>query len=422
MMIMKKKLKVLILVPTFPTLTETFIVNQIIDLINRGHSVYIFATGKTNQVVHSKIREYNLLDKVIYLDPPSSVWTRIYYFLKILLSTKFKTSLKLMSSLNVFKFGISTLKLSNFYKIAWLSKTDDNYDIVHAHFGQMSEYYFLAQKCGFLKNAQLITTFHGYDITPSEASLNKRKYHSLINQRKLVTANTEYTKSLLMDIGFKSDNIRVLPVGLDTSFYKLEQERIDNKTIDILFIGRITKFKGVSRIPEICNILIREKEIKNIVFKIIGNIYYEAEEELKKLKRKIEENDLNQYFQLIGPMTQKEIIEEMSKSHMYIMPGICDSNGRAENQGLVIQEAQAMQLPVVVTNAGGMKYGLIQNKTGFVVDQNNINDFADKLEFLINNPKERKQMGENARNFVEKNYDSKVLGDQLESIYFDILK
>jgi colanic acid/amylovoran biosynthesis glycosyltransferase len=419
---MNKALKILFLVPTFPTLTETFIVNQIIDLINRGHSVQIFATDKPNQIIHSRVLEYNLLENTFYLNTPSSISQRLICFFRILKSTNFKTTLKLMSSLNIFKFGVSALKLSTFFKIAWLTKTNNDFDIVHAHFGQMSDYYFLAQKCGFLKNAQLITTFHGYDITPSEASLNKKKYALLVKQNKVITANTEYTKSLLIDIGFKSDNIRILPVGLDTSFYKLEQERIDNKTINILFIGRITKFKGVSRIPEICNILIREKEIKNIVFKIIGNINYEAEEELKKLKRKIKEYDLNQHFQLIGPRTQKEIIEEMRKSHMYIMPGIRDSNGRAENQGLVIQEAQAMQLPVIVTNAGGMKYGLIQNKTGFVVDQDNINDFADKLEFLINNPKERKQMGENARNFVEKNYDSKVLGDQLESIYFDMLK
>ncbi|GAA4282079.1 glycosyltransferase family 4 protein [Gaetbulibacter aestuarii] len=326
-----------------------------------------------------------------------------------------------MSALNIFKFGISALKLSIFHKVSWLSETSDNYDIVHAHFGQMSDYYFLAQKCGFFKGAELITTFHGYDITPGEVLLNRTKYAQLIKQNKMVTANTEFTKSLLLDVGFKSKNIQILPVGVDTSYYHSGNSNYDSNILNILFIGRITKFKGVSRIPEIANILINEKGIINIQFKIIGNIYYEAEKELQKLHANIDKYKLKDYFHLIGPKKQDEIIEEMRNSHIYIMPGITDSTGRAENQGLVIQEAQSMKLPVVVTDAGGMKYGLIEGETGFVVKQNNINDFVEKLEFLIKNPEQRKVMGENARDFVRKKYDSKILGDQLEQIYFDTL-
>ncbi|MFD0836288.1 glycosyltransferase [Mariniflexile aquimaris] len=419
---MKKSLKILFLIPTFPTLTETFIVNQIIDLMQRGHVVDIFATAKSNQIIHSKVTEYNLLSKTHYLNAPDSIYKRIVSFFKILRKTNLKNDLKLISALNVFKFGLSALKLSTFYKVAWLSKTNDNYDIVHAHFGQMSDYYFIAQKCGFLKDSKLVTTFHGYDITPSETSLNKYKYALLLDRNMIVTVNTEFSKSLLLNIGFKPKNIHILPVGVDTSYYKPHKKKYNNNILNILFIGRITKLKGVSKIPEICNYIINEKGIKNVQFKIIGNIHYKAEKELQRLYETIEKYNLKDYFQLIGPKNQDGIIEEMNASHIYIMPGIRDSDGRAETQGLVIQEAQSMKLPVVVTDAGGMRYGLIDNKTGFVVEQNNIKDFASKLEFLINNPKQRKLMGENARDFVKKHYDSKILGDQLERIYFNELK
>lgn len=101
------------------------------------------------------------------------------------------------------------------------------------------------------------------------------------------------------------------------------------------------------------------------------------------------------------------------------MPGITDTNGRAENQGLVIQEAQAMEIPVIVTSAGGMQYGLIDGETGYVVDQNSNIDFADKIEILLKDNELRQQMSLAARQFVIKNYDSKYIINQLEAIYYN---
>ena len=84
-------------------------------------------------------------------------------------------------------------------------------------------------------------------------------------------------------------------------------------------------------------------------------------------------------------------------SDLFVFPGIHDKHGRAETQGLVLQEAQAMELPVIVSDVGGMKYGMINDITGFVVEEKNIAGFVDKIELLIADKELRKEMGKQGR-------------------------
>jgi colanic acid/amylovoran biosynthesis glycosyltransferase len=78
-----------------------------------------------------------------------------------------------------------------------------------------------------------------------------------------------------------------------------------------------------------------------------------------------------------------------------------------------------MQLPVIISDAGGMKEGVIDGVTGFVVPENDINGFVEKIELLANDPDLRKRMGEAGRNFVVENYDINKLNEKLMQIYLN---
>ena len=81
-----------------------------------------------------------------------------------------------------------------------------------------------------------------------------------------------------------------------------------------------------------------------------------------------------------------------------------------------------MQLPVIISDAGGMKYGIMEGETGFVIKEKDLNAFADKIEYLLKNPDLREKLGEKGREFVVENYDTKVLGNRLEVLYFELLQ
>lgn len=80
-----------------------------------------------------------------------------------------------------------------------------------------------------------------------------------------------------------------------------------------------------------------------------------------------------------------------------------------------------MELPVVCSDIGGIKYGLKEDETGFLVQEGNVDGFVEKIQLLIDQPDLRIKMGKAGREFVKKHFDSKVIGDQLMSVFTEIL-
>ena len=72
-----KKLRIIYILTRFPSVSETFIVNQIVEMISRGHEVMIYAFAQGNSdVLHDKIRRYELLNKTLFMpELPSSLST-----------------------------------------------------------------------------------------------------------------------------------------------------------------------------------------------------------------------------------------------------------------------------------------------------------------------------------------------------------
>ncbi len=410
-----RNLQIAFVVPSFPTVTETFVVNQICDMIDRGHNISIFAFHENEQQVnHEKISQYNLLERTTFLKQSKiSKRKRLKAFGKyVLINHEHINFKKLLNILNVLKYGKAALNLQNYTRFQWLL-VDKGFDIIHAHFGQSGAYIAEMKSFGFFAKTPLVTSFHGYDIRPHMLSDLFSTYRNLFEETALLTVNSPYTLSLLQELQPTTRN-RVLPVGLDTKNFRNKISTCST-VFSILFIGRLVEFKAPGLALEIIQILI-SRGYQEVILTIVGE--GELKDEIKKniIAKKLEKNVV-----LKGSCTQEEVLRLMSSSDIFLLPGIHDKYGRAENQGLVIQEAQAMELPVVVSDAGGMKYGLLDGESGFVVKEGDIDGFADKIELLINNPSLRKKMGRKGREFVVENFDSKVLGDKLEAFYEELI-
>lgn len=409
-----KKLRIAFLVSVFPSVSETFIVNQITDLIDRGHEVKIFAFERGNDgIVHQKIISYGLVEKTVYFqDLHVSKLKRYFPFFRFIISQPESLDRKrLLTNFPVRKHGLKAMNLQFFYRLKWI--LDEGYfDIFHAHFGVNGAYLGEIKKKGFLKATKLVTSFHGYDLAPKLLSQYREKYKYLFEEADLLTVNTWYTKKILRQITqFK--NMEILPVGLDTS--EFNPGNIKEDKFQLLFVGRLVPFKAPNLAIDIVRSIIL-KGYRNIKLTIIGE-----GELMEDLIEYVGQYKLEAYVEIKGALSQEDVINAMGKADVFIMPGIYDKNGRAENQGLVIQEAQAMELPVVISNAGGMKYGVIDGKTGFVVKEKDVEGFVEKIEIFLSNRELAKGMGKRGREFVIKNYDSRVLGDRLEKLYSKVL-
>jgi colanic acid/amylovoran biosynthesis glycosyltransferase len=205
--------------------------------------------------------------------------------------------------------------------------------------------------------------------------------------------------------------VYILPEALKVnSFTRAKQPQ--TAAFKVLFVGRLVPFKA----PELAVEIIRNivsRGVSDIVLTIVGDGPL-----MEKVKSIVDSCKLGNNIILLGSQNQERIIAEMSNSDVFLLPGITEKEtGRAEAQGLVVQEAQAMELPVVVSDAGGMKYGLLEGKTGFIAREGDVEQFVEYLLLLRNNESLRNNMGKLGRNFVKDNFDSKIIGDQLVEIY-----
>jgi colanic acid/amylovoran biosynthesis glycosyltransferase len=304
------------------------------------------------------------------------------------------------------------LNLSDFYLSQWF--IINKFDIIHAHYGHNGAFVAnLKSKKILKKKTKLFTSFHGYDLWPSEIINLKKTYTNLNDNCNALIVNSEYSKQLLINIIGENSKMVILPVSTNTDFFKRKNNNIKKSFFNIVFCGRLVEVKGPELCLDILKLFIERNPSHNIMLTFIG------EGELReKLIDKINLLNLAEKVVLVGAKTPLEILDIYNNSDLFLLPGIHEEKTQiAETQGVVIQEAQSCELPVLVSNIGGMKYGLINGLTGFTIEEKNVICFVEKIEFLFNNENERIQMGKSGRAFVTSNFDSKVITKRLLNLY-----
>lgn len=96
----------------------------------------------------------------------------------------------------------------------------------------------------------------------------------------------------------------------------------------------------------------------------------------------------------------------------------------SDNEGTPVSliEAQAANLPVLTTDVGGVKDIVLEGETGYIVPKNDLEKYAEKLLFLIENENIRHKMSQNGWNYVQEKFSYKTLVKNMESMYDQLRK
>ncbi|MBI4441678.1 glycosyltransferase [Candidatus Woesearchaeota archaeon] len=135
-------------------------------------------------------------------------------------------------------------------------------------------------------------------------------------------------------------------------------------------------------------------------------------------------------FKLViaGGLQEKDraYLEQMRKLHSCIMIDVPEAqfrqlyarcyavlfSGINEDFGIVPLEAMASQKPIISVNEGGPRESIIDGTTGYLV--NSVQEMAEKMELLTNNPSLVEKMGRVGRKHVIANYSWKRFLDEFE--------
>jgi glycosyltransferase involved in cell wall biosynthesis len=165
------------------------------------------------------------------------------------------------------------------------------------------------------------------------------------------------------------------------------------KTYDILFVGRLTKQKGVEILLKAIKILKNEYS-RNMKIAIVGD--GELKENLDNLTVEL---GVDREVKFLG--VRKNIKELMVSSKIIVLPS------RSEGFGIVIIEAMSNMLPVIATNVGGIPELIENGKDGILVPPENPKALARAINNLLENKELREKLSKAAYKKVKKEFSIK---------------
>jgi colanic acid/amylovoran biosynthesis glycosyltransferase len=403
------KMRIAFLLDIFPKTSETFIVSQIVGLIERGHTVDIFARYRNrDDPVDPRVKKYQLIDRTQYLILMSRK-ERVLAAAKIILKGGWRRPLHLLRSMNVFRYGKAAINLEMLCRHAFLLKTPA-YDIIHCHFGPVGIFGQHLRDIGAVKSP-LLTTFHGYDVASYVAQRGTAVYDELFRKGEAFTCSSNFIRGKLIAAGCDPAKIFLFKLGTDLTKFNFLERRVDSDgAIRLITVGRLVEKKGLEySIKAVANLV---RQFPKLEYTIVGDGYLR-----QPLSLLIERLNLQRNVALVGWKTQEEVRRLFAKSHIFILASVVSSDGDFEGQGMVLQEAQAMGLPVVCTNHNGFSESILDGQSGFLVPERDADALSAKLAELIGQPDLWLEIGKKGRAFVEAEFDLSKRNDALVELY-----
>lgn len=409
-------MKIAFVVTHFPAVSETFVLNQITGLLERGHEVEIYADRpRKESSVHADVERFHLFDKTRYAPRlPGHPLTRVAQACGLVARHFASAPRQIAGALNVFRFGQQAASLKLLHRVVPFLPRRPAYDIIHAHFGLNGIKAQALRDLGAV-SGKLITTFHGYDVTVRTRGARRNMYARLFEQGEWFTWNSQFTADRLLALGCPPERLTQLAMGVDTrAFVPPDRRAARSGGVSLLTIARLVEFKGIEYALRAMALLVpRYPELK---YRVIGDGPLRAS--LEKLRREL---GLEANVEFLGALPQKEVITAFAQADLFVLPSIVGSDGGTETQGVVLIEAQAMGLPVVASRVGGIPDSLTDGVTGVLVPPRDSQALARNLAELIERRESWPEMGRAGQRFVEEKFNLNKLNDKLELLYQQVL-
>ncbi len=409
-------MRIAFIVNQFPALSQTFVLNQITGLIDRGHEVDIYAEQRGDETkVHPDVLKYGLLDRTHQLTtvPINRIW-RLIKGIGLFVRHFHRAPHLFLQSLDIQKHGSQAFGLWLMYAaIALIDKPP--YDIIHCQFGTQG------YRGLFLRNLiqprpKLIVMFRGHDISRYPREMGADIYDDVFEAADFFLANCEFFRQRVIQLGCEPEKIAVHRSGLDCSKFTFAPRVLAcDRQIRIVTTGRLVEKKGIEyAIRAIASLA---QAYPHLEYLIVGD--GPLKDEFSALIRQLKADSV---IKLVGWKTEQELIEILDRAHLFIAPSVTAQDGDQDAPVNVLKEAMAMGLPVLSTYHGGIPELVQDGISGFLVPERDAEALAKKLKYLIEHPEDWPKMGQAGRAFVEQHYDIHRLNDRLVQLYERLLQ
>ena len=202
--------------------------------------------------------------------------------------------------------------------------------------------------------------------------------------------------------------------GIDTEFFKPDNAKqlYLNFVEPIAFLpARIVPGKGHIDLIHAAKRLERE----GFKIKVVFAGRDDSPQFEKELKELINQLMMTDGVMFVGQLSLEDLRDWYAVSKVVVLPSY------AEGLGRVLLEAQAMKIPPIAFNVGGVSEALKNGETGVMVKKGNIRELAARLKEILTDDYRRIQMGEAGRKFVEEKFSMTDVVKRHEDFYLDAI-
>lgn len=280
------------------------------------------------------------------------------------------------------------------YELALSSKMVDTVltegiDILHVHYAIPHAYAaYMAKKILLEKGMYIpvVTTLHGTDITlVGKNPSYKPAVTFSINKSDIVTSVSQSLKENTLRSFVVKNKIEVIPNFVDLSLYQKDVpcQRSQIAPNGEKIVTHISNMRSVKRIPDIIDIFYRIQNEEEAILLMIGD-----GPEREKAEQQAKDLGIYSKVKFLGKTT--EIKKLLCMSDLFLL------TSATESFGLVALEAMAAKVPVISSNAGGIREVNVHGVTGFLATIGDVETMANYSLKLLQNPELHQEFRNNA--------------------------
>lgn len=383
------------LLKIFPKVSETFILQEVLDLEASGVNLTIYALQHpTDRITHGLADQVRA--SVSYLPDSfltvrqSPLWAHVRLFIA--------SPRRYLTTVRFWLHTVGRPSWSKFVQAGSLATALQDQHIGHLHVHFANAPTSVAELTHRFTGIPYSMTGHAKDIFLAAPSTLRRK----MRHAAFVVTCTEHNRRYLQDVSDSDTPIHCLYHGLNLNrFDQLGTSHPVRRAASptIVSVGRFRDKKGFPTLLRACHLLAIRGH--HFCCRIVGCGPLQAQ-----LEAMIRELDLEQVVTLVGQKTLEEVVEIYQEADIFALPCQVSEDGDRDGIPNVLMEAMACRLPVVTTEVSGIPELVRHDDNGFLVPQRDPEALALALAPLIENPALRERLGRAGRETIVQRFSS----------------
>lgn len=401
-------MRIAVLVEVFPSVSETFILNQLTGLIDQGHEVHIFANqaGRTD-TVHADVVKYDLMSRLHHAsDLPANPLLRRVYGVRVILSSFMRRPVEALRVLWTLA-GAGPSAIFRAFEDARLFRNERSFDVFLCHFGP-NGLRAIRLRDAKIVEGRIVTFFHGNDMSSYLERTGPRAYDPLFDRGELCLPISNLWRDRLLALGCPPNKVVVHRMGIDCSKFAFAPriKRADDP-LRLVSVARLVEKKGIGYAIRAVAELAQSGVV--VRYTILGDGPLRGQ-----LEKEVRELGVDESVELRGFVEHGEVVAALRDAHVMLAPSVTAEDGDMEGIPVAIMEAMATGLPVLSTTHSAIPEIICHRRTGFLVPERDSRGIASELGHIAEDPGILQRIGAAARKYVESHYDIGVLNRVLE--------